>query len=35
MLIVNKAQEQALSILDYVRKQAEAITNKPNPKNKR
>jgi len=35
LLIVNKAQEQALSILDDVRKQAEAINNKTNPKNKR
>jgi vacuolar-type H+-ATPase subunit H len=32
LLIINKAQEKALSILDEVRKQAEAITSKANQK---
>jgi vacuolar-type H+-ATPase subunit H len=35
LLIINKAQERALSILDDVRKQAEAITSKDNRKVKR
>ena len=35
LLIINKAQEQALSILDGVQKQAEAITSKANQKVKR
>ena len=35
LLILNKAQEKALSILDDVRKQAEAITSKANQKVKR
>jgi len=35
LLIINKAQEQALSILDDVQKQAEAISIKANQKGKR
>jgi len=35
LLIINKAQERALSILDDVRKQAKAITSKDNRKVKR
>jgi len=35
LLIINKAQERALSILDGVQKQAEAITGKSNQKVKR